>query len=149
MNLKALLTEDMKTAMKEKNSLRLGAIRFLQSALKNREIELRPEPMSDDEAFIVLKKLAKQRKESIDQYQQAGRQDLVEKEQAELAVLEEYLPKMLSEEETQKLVASVVSETGATSVKEMGRVMKEVLAQAGGRADNKLVSDLVKKQLGQ
>lgn len=147
MDLKAQILNDMKAAMKEKDPLKLESIRFLQSAIKNREIELRPNPISDEEVIQVVKKMIKQRKESIEQFQAAGRTDLADKEANELKYLEVYLPAQMDRAAIEALVAKVITETGAQSVKDMGRVMKEVLAQSGGAADGKIVSEVVKAKL--
>ncbi len=138
---------EIKDAMRSKDSLKLSTLRFLHSAIKNREIELRPNPMTDDESMGVIKKLVKQRKESIEQYKAGNRQDLVDQEAAELKILETYLPAQMSKEQVEKLVAEVIASTGAKTVKDMGPVMKEVLAKSGGAADNKLVSELVRSKL--
>lgn len=141
------IMNDIKDAMRSKDSLKLNTLRFLQSAIKNREIELRPNPLNDEESMSVIKKLVKQRKESIEQYKAGNRQDLVDQESAELKILETYLPAQMSKEQVEKLVAEAIASTGAKSVKEMGAVMKEVLAKSGGAADNKLVSELVRAKL--
>jgi uncharacterized protein YqeY len=120
---------------------------MVQSAFKNREIELRPNPMSEDECLVVLKKLVKQRKESIEQYQAAGRQDLVDAETAEMKLLETYLPAQMGRDQIEKIVAEVIAETGAKTVKEMGVVMKAAQARTGGAADNKLLSEIIKSKL--
>jgi uncharacterized protein YqeY len=133
--------------MKAKDSAKLSAIRMVQAAFKNREIELRPNPMPEDEYLGVIKKLVKQRKESIEQFGQAGRQDLVDAETAELKILEAYMPAQLSREQIEKIVTEVVTALGATSVKQMGQVMKEAQAKAGGQADNKVMSDIIKSKL--
>lgn len=147
MQLRDKLMADVKTAMVAKDSLKLGALRFLQSAIKYREIELRPEPMSEEEVMGVIKKLVKQRKESIDQYKAANRQDLVDQESKELEILMTYLPAQMSKEQIEKLVADVIAAVGAKSMKDMGAVMKESLARAGGQADNKLLSEVIKAKL--
>jgi uncharacterized protein YqeY len=147
MDLKAQIMNDMKTAMKEKDPLKLETIRFLQAAIKNREIELRPNTISNDEVVQVVKKMIKQRKESIEQFKAAGRTDLVDKEANELRYLEVYLPAQMDRSAIEALVAKVITETGAQSVKDMGRVMKEVLAQSSGSADGKIVSEVVKTKL--
>lgn len=144
MDIRAKILEDVKSAMKERAQVRLDALRFVQSAIKNREIELRPNPISDDEILGVLRKLVKQRKESIDQYKQGGRQDLVDKEVSELAVIEAYLPQAMGRDELEAIVKGVITALNAKSPKEMGAVMKEVQAKTAGRADNKMVSELVK-----
>ncbi|HPI39791.1 MAG TPA: GatB/YqeY domain-containing protein [Pseudobdellovibrionaceae bacterium] len=148
MEIREKISADVKAAMLAKDSVKLGALRFLQSAIKYREIELRPNPISSDEVLGVMKKLVKQRKESIDQYQAAQRQDLVDKEVQELKIIEAYLPAQLSKEDLEKVVLEVISSTGASSIKDMGNVMKAVLAKTGGAADNKLVSEIVKQKLG-
>ena len=141
------IMNEIKDAMRSKDSVKLNTLRFLQSAIKNREIELRPNPMTDDESMSVIKKLVKQRKESIEQYKAGNRQDLVDQETAELKILETYLPAQMSKEQVEKLVLDVISSMGAKTIKEMGPVMKEVLAKSGGAADNKLVSELVRSKL--
>lgn len=147
MSLRETISNDIKTAMKSKDMERLNALRMVQSAFKNREIELRPNPMPEDEYLAVIKKLVKQRKESIEQFQQAGRQDLVDKEAAELKLLETFLPAQMSREEIEKLVVEVIAAVGAKTVKEMGAVMKEMQARTKGSADNKIVSEVIKSKL--
>lgn len=147
MGLRDQISTDIKEAMRAKDSMKLNALRMVQSAFKNREIELRPEPMSEEEHIAILKKLAKQRKESIEQYAAAKRQDLVDGETAELKLLETYLPAQLSREQVEKVVGEVMAALKATSVKDMGAVMKEVQARTAGSADNKMVSEVVKRSL--
>lgn len=147
MEIREKINADVKSAMLSKDSVKLGALRFLQSAIKYREIELRPNPITSEDVMGVMKKLVKQRKESIDQYKAAQRQDLVDKEVAELNIIEAYLPTQLSREDVERIVAEAISATGASSIKDMGPVMKAVLAKAGGSADNKLVSEIVKLKL--
>jgi len=147
MAIREQILDGIKVAMKNKDQLRLDTLRFLQSAIKNREIELRPNPITEEEVMGVIKKLAKQRRESIEQYLNGGRKDLAEKEQAELMILEEFLPKALSREETESLVAAVIQELNATTIKDMGNVIKAVIAKSRGAADNKLVSELVRAKL--
>jgi len=147
MEIRERLTAEMKEAMKAKDQLRLEAIRFLQSAIKNKEIELRPTPISVDEVLGVVKKLVKQRKESIEQYQAAARQDLVDKEMAELKILETYLPAQMGRAEVEKIVAEVIEQTKAGSIKDMGVVMKGVISKTAGTADNKLVSEIIRSKL--
>lgn len=141
------IASDVKDAMKSKDSVKLSALRFLQSAVKNREIELRPNPITENEVLGVIKKLVKQRQESIEQFERGGRNDLAETEKAELQILESYLPTQLSREQIEALVAAVITELGATSVKQMGPVIKEVASRSGGAADNRLVSEIVKSKL--
>jgi len=147
MGLKEKILEDMKAAMKSQEADRLGAIRFLQSAVKNREIELRPNAIDDQEIIGVIKKLAKQRKDSIEQFEKAGRTDLVDKEKFELSVLEGYLPSQMNAEQVTKVVEEVIAALGANSIKQMGAVIKEVQARTSGSADNKLISEVVKARL--
>lgn len=147
MGLKEKILEDIKNAMKNKEADRLSAIRFLQSAVKYREIEVRPNAITENDILGVIKKLVKQRKDSIAEYEKAGRADLADKEKFELKVMEEYLPAQMSAEEVAKIVEDVIKSTGATSQKQMGAVMKEVIAKTGGQADNKLISDLVRSKL--
>ena len=146
MSLKAQITEDMKTAMRAKDSVRLGTIRLLQAAMKQKEVDERIE--LDDVAIIaILDKLIKQRKDSIAAYQTAQRQDLADVEIAEMAVLEVYLPKRLSAEEIQAEVDAIVAEVGAKGAGDMGKVMGAVKTRLAGKADMGLVSAAVKAAL--
>ena len=146
MSLKALITEDMKTAMRAKDSVRLGTIRLLQAAMKQKEVDERIE--LDDVAIIaILDKLIKQRKDSIAAYQAAQRQDLADVEIAEMAVLEVYLPKRLSADEITAEVAAIVAEVGAKGAGDMGKVMGAVKTRLAGKADMGLVSAAVKAAL--
>ena len=147
MSLREQISNDIKTAMRAKEMDKLNALRMVQSAFKNREIELRPNEMPEEEYLSVIKKLVKQRKESIEQFGQAGRQDLVDAEAKELKLLEQYMPAQLTREQIEKIVAEAVAETGAKTVKEMGVVMKAAQAKAGGQADNKVMSEIIKSKL--
>ncbi|WII70762.1 GatB/YqeY domain-containing protein [Bdellovibrio sp. 22V] len=147
MEIRDQVTADIKAAMIAKDSVKLGALRMLQAAIKNREIDMRPNPITSEEVLGVVKKLVKQRKESIEQFQTAGRQDLVDQETAELKVLEVYLPAQMSREQIEALVTQVIASLGAKTVKDMGPVMKEVIAKSGGAADNKVVSEVIKSKL--
>ncbi len=147
MGLRETISGDMKEAMKAKDAAKLSALRMVQSAFKNREIELRPEPINEDELQAILKKLVKQRKESIEQYTAANRQDLVDAETAELKLLETYLPAQMSREKVEEIVSKVIADLGAKSPKEMGAVIKEVIARSGGAADNKIISEIAKARL--
>jgi uncharacterized protein YqeY len=147
MSLREQITNDLKSAMKEKNPEKLSALRMVQAAFKNREIELRPAAMPEEECLTVIKKLVKQRKESIEQFAAAKRQDLVDAETKELALLETYLPAQMGKEQIEKLVTEVIASLGATTIKDMGKVMKETSARTGGAADNKLVSEIIKAKL--
>ena len=147
MEIRETIMNDIKTAMRDKDSLRLNTLRFLQAAIKNREIEMRPDPITSDEVMGVIKKLVKQRKESIEQYSAAARQDLVDQETSELKILETYLPAQMSRAQIEVLVGEVIAQVGAKSVKDMGPVMKEVIARSKGTADNKTVSEIIKSKL--
>lgn len=147
MKLKEQIMADIKDAMKSKESVRLGTLRFLNSAIKNKEIDARPNELTEDDVLSVIKKAVKQRKESIEQYQQADRVDLVEKEQAELAVLSQYLPEEMSREKVEEVVTQVIQDLNADSIKMMGAVMKETIVRCQGSADNKVVSEVVKAKL--
>lgn len=147
MSLKEKILTDMKEAMKAKDSHRLEVLRFLQSAVRYKEIELRPGLINDAEIIGVVTKQVKQRKESIDQFEKAGRKDLVDKEKYELSVLEGYLPHQMGRAEVEEVVEGVIKTLNATSMKQMGAVIKEVLAKTVGSADGKLVSEIVKAKL--
>ena len=120
---------------------------FLRAQLKNVRIEKRSETLEDKDVVTVIKKQIKQRQDSIEQYEKGGRQDLADKEIAEMAILKSYLPEELSEQALQQLVEQAIAETGAQSMKDMGNVIKAVAAKAQGKADNRVVSELVKKAL--
>jgi uncharacterized protein YqeY len=147
MSLREQVLADMKEAMKTRQADRLSAIRMLQAAMKNKEIELRPNEMTEQDALSVVKKLTKQRKDSIEEYAKAGRQDLVDKEAFELTVLEAYLPPQLTKEQIEKMVDEVITALGAKDLKQMGAVIKEVQAKAAGAADGKTISEVVKSRL--
>lgn len=146
-SLRDKIVVDMKSAMKSKDALKLSALRMIHSNLKNKEIEMRPKELSSQDVVQVLKKMSKERKDAIEQYNKAGRKDLADKESYELNVLEFYLPKPLSEEKTKALVSHVIKDLKATSMKDMAGVMKEISQRSQGSVDNKLVSQLVKGQL--
>ena len=146
MSLKALITEDMKTAMRAKDSVRLGTIRLLQAAMKQKEVDERIE-LDDTAVIAIIDKLIKQRKDSIAAYQAAQRQDLADVEIAEMAILEVYLPKRLSAEEITAEVAAIVAEVGAKGAGDMGKVMGAVKTRLAGKADMGLVSAAVKAAL--
>lgn len=145
-SLKEHITSEMKSAMKSGDKVRLSAIRLITAALKQKEVDERIE-LTDVDVISILDKLAKQRRESIKQYQDADRQDLVEKEEVELGVIQSFLPKQLSAEEIESVVASAISTTGANDIKAMGQVMAIVKPQLVGKADMSLVSKIVKDKL--
>ena len=146
MDFKTKLTADMKAAMKSKEKERLSVIRMVLSDIKNQEIK--DGAALDDKAVLtLLSRTAKQRKDSIDQFRKGERDDLVQKESRELEILLEYLPSQLTAEELRKVVEKAISESGAASAKEMGTVMKMVMAEVSGRADGKEVQQMVQDML--
>ena len=144
--LKQRINDDVKTAMREKDKERLGALRLITAAIKQKEIDERIE-LDDTQVLAILDKLAKQHRDSIEQYQNAGRDDLVAKENQELAIVQSYLPQQLDEGEIKELISAAINETGAQSMKEMGALMGVLRPQVQGRADMGKVSDMVKEQL--
>jgi uncharacterized protein YqeY len=144
--LRARITEDMKSAMRAKETLRLGTIRLLLAAIKQREVDERIE-LDDAAVAAIVEKLIKQRRDSISQFQAAKRQDLVDAEQAELAILQAYMPEQLSAAEVEAAVVAAVAEAGATSARDMGRVMALLKPRLAGRADMGQVSALIKNKL--
>ena len=146
MALKERITEDMKAAMKAADKERLGTIRLALAAIKQREVDERI-TLDDAQVLAVLDKMIKQRREAITQFQTGGRADLVAKETAEIGVLQGYLPSQMSEAEIDALIAQSIAATGATSLKDMGKVMALVKPKAQGRADLGLVSARIKQKL--
>jgi uncharacterized protein YqeY len=146
MTLKEQLNDAMKQAMKAHDQLRLSAVRMIRAAIQNREIDQKLE-LDDQGVREVVSTLVKQRRESIRLYQEGNRPDLAEKEEAELDILLGFLPAQLDAAEIGELVAQVIRETGVVSIKDMGRIMKALTPLTAGRADGKMVSDIVRKQL--
>ena len=147
MSLKDKITGDLTAAMKAKDANRLSVLRMVKANIMNRQIE-KGSDLTDDEITKALQSLVKQRKDSIDQYQKAGRNELAEKEQSEILVLEDYLPQAASLEEIEKAIAEAIQETGASSMKEMGAVMKSAQAKLAGKsADGRIMSETVKSKL--
>jgi hypothetical protein len=146
MSLKARVTDDMKNAMRAKDSARLGTIRLLLAAIKQKEVDERIE-LDDTAVSSIVEKLIKQRKDSISQFQAAGRDDLVALEQAELVVLQAYLPEQLSGAEVEAAVVAAIAESGAASARDMGKVMALLKPRLAGRADMGQVSALIKARL--
>ncbi len=144
--IKDQIREDMKSAMREHDAATLGTIRLLLAAVKQREVDERIEA-TDDVVLDVIAKMLKQRRDSVEQYRNAGREDLASKEEAEMTVLKRYMPEPLTDEELRALINTVVEELGATGMGQMGRVMGEVKNRAQGRADMGKVSGLVKARL--
>jgi len=141
------LTEDMKTAMKARESLRVQTLRFTLADIKNVRIE-KGEDLTDEEVVGVLRRAVKRREESIEQYRGGGGEDLAEKEAAEAEILRAYLPQLMDGEALAAAVDAAIAETGATSPKEMGKVMKHVMAAHAGKVDGKQVQAMVRERLG-
>lgn len=146
MSLSQRLEQDMKLALKNKDKTKLSVIRMVRSAIKNAEIE-RGRPLEEEEVLDVLARELKQRKESLQEFEKAGRSELAEKAKAEIAVVQAYLPTPLSEEELRKLARQVIDEVGASTPADMGKVMKEIIPRVKGRADGKEVSRIVRELL--
>lgn len=144
--LKARITAETKDAMRNKEKERLATIRLINAAIKQKEVDERIE-LDDSQVLAVLDKMVKQRRESIEQYRKADRADLLAKEEAELAIIQTYLPQPLSEEEIRALIDHAIKETGANSIKDMGKVMGLVKSKAQGRADMSAVSAEIKARL--
>jgi uncharacterized protein YqeY len=142
------IVADYKESMKARDALRTQTISFLRSELKYSAIDKKKEKLDDADVVVVLKKLIKQRQDSIVQFERGNRMDLVAKEKGELEILRSYLPAELSEADVMRVVEEVVAAIGAVTMKDMGRVMKEVLTKTEGCADSKMASDLVRKRLG-
>jgi uncharacterized protein YqeY len=148
MSLKEQIVSDLTSSMKAQDAPRTSTLRMVKAALMNREIEKGGE-LDDEEMSKLLRSLVKQRRDSVEQYEKGGRQDLADKEKTEIEVIEAYLPQAASREEIEVAVAAAISETGASSMKDMGRVMKTVQAAlAGKNADGRTMSELVKAELG-
>jgi uncharacterized protein YqeY len=147
MSLKVKITEDMKDAMRAKDVVRLGTIRLLQSAIKQREVDERIE-LTDQDVMAVIEKMLKQRRDSIEAFESAKRQDLADAEKAEVVILQSYLPQALSDEEVSAILDAAIKAANATSIKEMGQVMAIVKLQVVGRADMGKLSALIKQKLG-
>lgn len=147
MSLHEQLNEDMKQAMKSKEKERLSVIRMLKAALQNEAIKLGKKELSEDEELTVLSRELKQRKDSLQEFEKAGRNDLVEKIQTEIQFVQQYLPDPLTEEEIEEIVRETISSTGASSKADMGKVMSVVMPQVKGKADGALVNKLVQKLL--
>ncbi|MCS3918678.1 GatB/YqeY domain-containing protein [Fervidibacter sacchari] len=146
MSLKEQIDADYKAAMKARDDLKVSVLRLLRSAIHNAEID-KQRSLTDDEILGVIQSEVRKRREAIEAFQQGGRQDLVERKQAELAILESYLPKALTREELEALVRETIREVGALSVRDMGKVMSALMPKVRGRADGREVSNLVRQIL--
>ena len=146
MSLEERLVEEMKQAMKSNDKLRLSTIRMIRSASKNKEIELRKK-LEDEDVVKVIQVMVRKGEESVEQFQTGGRMDLVEKEKKEIEILKSFLPQPLSQEEILKIIDQSIQETQASSLKDIGKVMKSVMPKIGGKVDGKLINQLVKERL--
>jgi uncharacterized protein YqeY len=147
MSLKERIVSDLTAAMKSKDAARLSTLRLVKANIMNREIE-KGGALTDEEVTKALQSLVKQRRDSVEQYQKAGRQELVDKEQAEISVIDEFLPQAASREEVEAAVIAAIQETGASSMRDMGAVMKAAQARLAGRnADGRVLSEIVKAKL--
>ncbi|HEY4708076.1 MAG TPA: GatB/YqeY domain-containing protein [Thermodesulfobacteriota bacterium] len=147
MSLREQVTKDMATALKAGEKDKLSTLRMLLSAVKYKEVDAKHQ-LSDEEVIAVISTLLKQRQDSVEQFRKGGREDLVEKESKEIEFLRAYLPPQLSEEEVRDIIKKAAAETGAAGQKDMGKLMKVVMPQVKGKADGKLVNDIVKEVLG-
>jgi uncharacterized protein len=151
MGLKEQIGEDIKTAMKAKDKLRLQTVRGIKKAILDKEVELRPkgqDTLTPEQEIELLSQQAKQRRDSIEQFTNAGRDDLVEKESQELAIIETYLPEQVSDEEVAKIIDELIASSGATTMKDLGKVMGPAMKQLKGKADGKKIQEIVKSKLG-
>ena len=150
MSLKEQIGEDIKTAMKAKDKIRLQTVRGIKKAILEKEVELRPqgqESLNQEQEIELLSQQAKQRRDSIEQYQNAGRDDLAAQEQQELAIIETYLPEQASDEEVETIIDQIIADTGAATLKDLGKVMGPAMKQLKGKADGKKIQALVKSKL--
>jgi len=148
MDINKKINDEMVAAAKARDKIRLSAIRMLKTALHNKEIELM-RSLNENETLQILSAIVKQRKDSIEQFARGGRTDLVEKEEAELKVVQEFMPAQMSDEEVDSIIRKAIAEAGAVSVKDMGKVMKILMPQLTGKADGKTVGEKVKTLLSQ
>ena len=146
MSLKEKLQEDLKSSMKNKDTVKKSVVTLIRASIKQYEVDNRVE-LSDDEIIDLIAKQLKQRRDSLVEFQKANRDDLVSETESEIEVLKEYLPQQLSEEELNEIVIATISEVGATSMKDMGKIMSAIKPKVKGRADGKLINELVKKNL--
>ena len=150
MSLKEQIGEDIKTAMKAKDKLRLQTVRGIKKAILEKEVELRPkgqDSLSPEQEIELLSQQAKQRRDSIEQFKNAGRDELAEKETQELAIIETYLPEQVSDEEVESIIDELIASSGASTMKDLGKVMGPAMKQLKGKADGKKIQELVKSKL--
>jgi len=151
MSLKEQIGEDIKTAMKAKDKIRLQTVRSIKKAILDKEVELRPQgqdSLTPEQEIELLSQQAKQRRDSIDQFQNAGREDLAAKESQELSIIETYLPEQVSDAEVETIIDQIIADSGAASLKDLGKVMGPAMKQLKGKADGKKIQALVKSKLG-
>ena len=146
MSIRQSISDDMKSFMRAKDTARLGAIRLLQASIKQKEVDERVE-LNDDQILTVIQKMLKQRKDSIEAYQHANRQDLIDQEQLEIEVLTKYMPEPLSDEEVNRYIEEAIASTGASDMKDMGKVVSVLKSKVAGRADMAEVSKLIRQKL--
>lgn len=146
MSLAEKISVDVKNALKSGDKSRLSILRMIKSSIKNKEIE-KSDTLTDEETSAILRSFLKRANESIEQFTIAGRTDLVEKEKEESEIIQNYLPRQLNEDQTREIVSNAISEVGATGPGDMGKIMKAIMAKAGGQVDGKLASKLVKEML--
>ena len=146
MSLKEKLQEDLKSSMKNKDTIRKSVVTLIRAAIKQHEVDNRVE-LADDAIIDIISKQLKQRKDSLAEFEKANRDDLVEETKSEIQVLEGYLPQQLSEEELEKIVIETIAEVGATSMKDMGKIMATIKPKTAGRADGRKINELGKKNL--
>lgn len=150
MSLKERIDAEIKAAMKSKDKVRLETVRSIKKFILEKEVSVRPsgqETLTEAQEMEILMQIAKQRRDSIEQYSKAGREELAAQEAAELAIVEEYLPQQMSEEEVDKAIGEIIASVGATSAKDMGKVMGAAMQQLKGKADGKKIQELVKAKL--
>lgn len=150
MGLKEQIGEDIKSAMKAKDKIRLETVRGIKKAILEKEVSLRPkgqDSLTEEQEIELLAQQAKQRRDSIAQYLEAGREDLAEKEQQELAIIETYLPKQLDDEELEQILTEIIADVGATTPKDLGKVMGKAMKELKGKADGKKIQEIVKSKL--
>ena len=150
MSLKEQIGEDIKTAMKAKDKIRLQTVRGIKKAILDKEVELRPkgqDALTPEQEIELLSQQAKQRRDSIEQFTNAGREDLADKESQELAIIETYLPEQVSDEEIEAVIDELIANSGATTMKDLGKVMGPAMKQLKGKADGKKIQQLVKNKL--
>ena len=150
MSLKERIGEDIKTAMKAKDKIRLETVRSIKKAILEKEVALRPkgiDSLNEEQEIELLSQQAKQRRDAIEQYKNAGREDLAEKESQELTIIETYLPEQISDEELETIIDDIIASSGATSVKDLGKVMGPAMKQLKGKADGKKIQALVRSKL--